>query len=72
MTMISIEAGLIVASSLKALSTNNSTLLFKHMSCIYYPIYFKKDQVEIRALLDSGNEVNTMTQTYAAKLGLEI
>lgn len=40
------------------------------MPCIYYPIQFKKDKKVIRVLRKSGNEVNTITPTYAAKLDL--
>ncbi len=38
------------------------------MPCIRYPIKFQVQQVE--ALIDSGSEVNAMTPTFAAKLGL--
>ena len=40
--------------------------------CIYYPVQFKKDTAEVRALIDSGSEVNTMAPVYAKKLGLRI
>ena len=41
--------------------------------CIHYPIRFQEDQgqEQIRALLDSGSEVNAMSSTYAEKLGLK-
>lgn len=39
---------------------------------IYYPLCFQKDTVGVKALIDSGNEVNTITPTYALKLGLKI
>ena len=38
--------------------------------CIYYLIRFQEEQV--RALLDSGSEVNAMNPDYARKLGLKI
>ena len=38
--------------------------------CIYYSIWFKEEQV--RALLNSSNEVNTMNPAFAWKLGLHI
>ena len=38
--------------------------------CIHYPVQFQKKQV--RALLDSGSEVNAMNPNYARKLGLKI
>ena len=38
--------------------------------CIYYPVRFQEEQV--RALLNSGSEVNAMNPDYARKLGLKI
>ena len=39
--------------------------------CIHYPVQFQKDKEEtIRALINSGREVNAMTPAYAMKLGL--
>ena len=38
--------------------------------CIHYPVRFQEEQV--RALLDSGSEVNAMNPDYARKLGLKI
>ena len=38
--------------------------------CVYYPILFKKK--EVQALIDSGNEVNAMTSTYVSRLSLQI
>ncbi len=40
--------------------------------CIRYPVTFKKDQIEIEALLDSGSEVKAMSQAFAQQLGLKI
>ena len=37
---------------------------------IYYPLRFQKDTVEVKALIDSGSEVNAITPAYASKLGL--
>ena len=44
--------------------------------CIHYPIWFQKDQEQegqgqIKALLDSGSEVNAMSPAYAKSLGLK-
>ena len=36
---------------------------------IYYPVRFQEEQV--RALLDSGSEVNAMSPAYAKRLGLK-
>ena len=38
--------------------------------CIHYPVQFQEEQ--IRALLDSGSEVNIINPDYAWKLGLKI
>lgn len=45
--------------------------LLQCSSCIRYPVKFKENP-EIQALIDSGNEVNVMTPTYVASLGLSI
>ena len=37
--------------------------------CIHYPVRFQEEQV--RALLDSGSEVNAMSPAYAKRLGLK-
>ena len=38
--------------------------------CIHYPVRFQEEQV--KALLDSGSEVNAMNPDFARKLGLKI
>ena len=45
--------------------------------CIYYPVQFQenqgqKGQEQVRALLDSGSEVNAISSTYAKRLGFKI
>ena len=40
------------------------------MLCIYYPLRFRKNTEGVRALIDSGSKVNTMTLAYASKLDL--
>ena len=44
----------------------------ERVPCIYYLLYFRKDSIGIRALVDSSSEINTMTPAYAAKLGLKV
>ena len=45
----------------------------QRVSCIYYPVQFQGDQArEVRALIDSGSEVNAMTPAFAARLGLSV
>ena len=41
------------------------------MPCIYYLIWFQEGQEQVRALLDSGSEVNAMSLIYAKNLGLK-
>lgn len=48
------------------------TSSLKRTLCIHYLFRFNKDQVEVQALLNSGNEVNTMASAYAASFGLEV
>ena len=38
--------------------------------CIYYPIQFQR-QEQVKALLNSGSEVNAMSPAYTKKLGLK-
>ena len=45
-------------------------VILDQVSCICYPIRFKKNKVQ--ALIDSGSEVNAMTLGYALKLGLKV
>ena len=42
------------------------------VSCIRYPVTFRKKSVSISALLDSGSEVNAIHPTLAWELGLPI
>ena len=44
----------------------------ERVSCIHYPVRFKKDQAKVRGLIDSGSEVNTMASVYAAKPGFKV
>ena len=39
------------------------------MSCIYYPVQFQKKN--IKALLNSGNKINTISFAYVKRLGLK-
>ncbi len=47
----------------------DTPVALKHVSYIWYPIQFQEGQ-PIKALIDSGSEVNVMTPAYATKLGL--
>lgn len=37
---------------------------------IQYPIKFKKSNIEVQALMDSGSEINAMTPAYTVVFGL--
>ena len=45
-------------------------MVLDRISCIHYPIKFRKDKDTIRALIDSSSEVNKIPPAYAKKLGL--
>ena len=47
-------------------------MTLEQVPCIYYPLRFRKDTTGVRALVDSGSEVNAITPVYAAKLGLQV
>ena len=50
--------------------TDTSSKKVVKVPCIYYPVRFQEEQ--IRALLNSGSEVNAINLAFAQKLGLHI
>ena len=52
--------------------TGPRTEALDRVPCIHYPVQFKKDTAEVRALIDLGSEVNAMAPAYAKKLGLRV
>ena len=44
----------------------------EHVSSIRYLVWFKKDQDNMQALIDSGSKVNAMNPFYTKKLGFHI
>ena len=44
----------------------------EQISCIWYPITFRKKSVSMLALLDSGSEVNAIHSIFVRELGLSI
>ena len=52
-------------------------VVLERVPCIHYPVRFQEDskqegqQQQVRALLDSGSEVNAMSPAYAKRLGLK-
>ena len=53
-------------------ASQEDVVVLDRVPCIRYPIRFKKSEVQVQALLDSGSEVNAMTPGYASKLGLKV
>ena len=47
-------------------------VILDRVFCIYYPVQFRKDKEVIRALINSGSKVNTITPAYASNLGLRV
>ena len=52
------------------MSVTASLEALQRVPCIQYPIQFKENQPKVKALIDSGNEINTMTPAYVTKLSL--
>ena len=51
-------------------ASKGNDVILDWVLCIYYPIWFKKD--EVQALINSNNKVNTMTPAYTSKLSLRV
>lgn len=64
----------VVVSSFEALALviNNPVLPLECVLCIHHSVQFKRDQIEIQALLDFRSKVHYITPVYAAKLGLKV
>ena len=62
---------LVLATSVPVTDGDEEVVL-KRVPCIHYPARFQEgQQQQVRALLDSGSEVNAMSPAYAEKLGLK-
>lgn len=59
--MVSIEADLIVNLNFETLATSTNFLPLKCVLCIHYLILFKKNQIEVQALINSNSEINAIT-----------
>ena len=53
-------------------STEAPELILEQVSCIQYPVKFRKDKETVHALINFGSEMNDMISAYAAVLGFEI
>ena len=59
------------SASVTEASKEAHKVILDRVPCIYYPVQFRKDKgAIIRALIDLGSKVNTMTPAYAKQLGL--
>ena len=51
-------------------ASKKNDVIFDWISSIHYQIWFKKNMIQ--AIIDFGNEINTMTPRYTSKLGLKV
>lgn len=51
-------------------SKKDDYMVLKIISCIHYPVKFKKNK--IKALINLGNKSNTMILVYTSKLDLNV
>ena len=59
------------ATSLSVIETSKEDDVALHkVPYVHYPIWFKKKEVQV--LINSSNEFNAMTATYASRLGLQV
>ena len=49
---------------------SKKNMALDRVPCIHYPVQFKKE--ELRALINSSSEINAITLTYVATLGLKV
>ncbi len=57
-----------VTASLEADASAQASKALQRVPCIWYPVRFQEGQL-MRALIDSGSEVNAITPAYAVELG---
>ena len=50
----------------------NKEAISECVLCIWYPVWFKKDQNNTQALIDLDSQVNAMNPAYTKKLGLRV
>ena len=67
------EAKKLVSVSATSTSTTDAREeALECISCIRYPVQFKKDKTLVQALIDSGSEVNAIHPSFVKQLGLSI
>ena len=60
-----------VSATSVPVTDGDEEVVLERVPCIHYPARFQGDQEQVRALLDSGSEVNAMSPAYAERLGLK-
>ena len=60
-----------VSATSVPVTDGDEEVVLDRVPCIHYPARFQGDQEQVRALLDSGSEVNAMSPAYAERLGLK-
>ena len=53
-------------------ASKEDKVVLERVPCIHYPLCFQKSTAEVKALIDSGSEVNGITLAYTLKLGLRV
>lgn len=51
-------------------ASKEGEVILDQVPCIHYPVWFKK--YKIKALINFGSKINTITFAYASKLGLKV
>ena len=69
MSRTSKKLALVLATSVPVTEASGKEVVVR-VACIHYPVQFQEEQV--KALLDSGSEVNVMSPAYTKRLGLKI
>ena len=56
------------------IDAKEEVLILERVSCIYYPVQFKKDahKTQIQALIYLESEINAIALAYVSKLGLKV
>ena len=62
---------LVLAISVPITDNRGEEVVIERVPCIHYPVQFQEGQEQVKALLDSGSEVNAISPAYAKRLGLK-
>ena len=60
-----------VSAIFAPVTDDGKEVVLKWVPYIHYSVQFQEDQEQVKALLNSGNEVNAMSPAYAKRLGLK-